>query len=190
MLNKNNSQGPPTGQPTVAIMGMLNRQPLQLFMQGRGWPCRVPSPQRTLPLLSIRFVHEFNTPQAQAQRTRRPMSPHISIYQPQLTWLMSIGHRMTGVFLTGLVYSFGTYYAIAEPGLVTESLARTVEAAPTALVALGKLALAWPFFYHTLNGIRHLTWDLGYALSLRGCYISGWLVNAGSILLTAITAFL
>ena len=56
-----------------------------------------------------RHVHETNTPELIAQRARRPLSPHLTIYQLQLTSAMSIGHRITGAGLATLIYGFGLY---------------------------------------------------------------------------------
>lgn len=87
----------------------------------------------------------------------RPLSPHLTIYEPQLTWLMSIGHRVTGAGLSAGIYAFGIYYALMAPETVTSDLASFIARdCPTAMVVLGKYVLGAPFIYHTLNGIRHL----------------------------------
>lgn len=124
----------------------------------------------------------------EARKARRPLSPHITIYQPQLTWLMSIGHRVTGASLATALYAFGLYYGLASPGVVTEQLAEVVANAPGVLVGLGKMSLAWPFWYHTLNGVRHLVWDVGRGLSLKATYASGWAVNVLSVVATIASA--
>lgn len=123
----------------------------------------------------------------EAHKTNRPLSPHLSIYQWQLTSVMSIGHRVTGTGLATALYAFGLYYGLAAPGAVTEQLAATVADAPGMLVGLTKAGLAWPFWYHMLNGIRHLVWDTGLGLSLRGTYAGGWAVNILSVIATAVS---
>lgn len=136
-----------------------------------------------------RVVHGGGTPQVREQRQRRPLSPHMTVYQPQLTWLMSIGHRVTGATLATAVYAFGLSYAMAAPS--TDDLVAWVSSqAPGPLVTTSKAMLAFPLCYHSLNGIRHLVWDCGWALSLRGCYFTGWLVNAGAALGTVLLTFL
>lgn len=132
-------------------------------------------------LLAQRAVHDAVTPEGTAQRTRRPLSPHLTIYQPQLTWVMSIGHRVTGAGVAVLIYGFGAYYAVVQPGAITETVREAVAVLPGAVVATGKFLLAAPFFFHTFNGVRHLVWDSGRALSLRATYLGGWAVNAASI---------
>ena len=109
---------------------------------------------------------------------RRPLSPHMTIYQPQLTWLMSIGHRVTGSGLAVLIYGFGISQSISTDGVCSLSnLCELISMAPLPMVLAGKFVLAAPFMYHLLNGIRHLLWDSGRALTLRGVYTTGWIVN-------------
>lgn len=109
----------------------------------------------------------------------RPLSPHLTIYEPQLTWLMSIGHRFTGAGLSAGIYAFGIYYALAQPGHITTDLATWIaHDCPAALFYLAKYVFAAPFVFHTLNGIRHLvngrslfqnftdSIDLGYGLGI------------------------
>jgi len=103
---------------------------------------------------------------------------------------MSIGHRVTGAGLATLIYGFGIYYAVAQPGIIIPAMAATVSELPTALTATAKFILAVPFFFHTYNGIRHLVWDTGRALTLRATYIGGWLVNIGSVVSGAIVSIL
>lgn len=92
-----------------------------------------------------------------AAKIGRPLSPHITIYEPQLTWLMSIAHRVTGAGLATGIYAFGLYYAVAVPEAVTTTVANwIVSDVPSALVFAGKYVVAAPFLYHSFNGIRHL----------------------------------
>ena len=112
----------------------------------------------------------------------RPLSPDLQIYRPQLTSVLSITHRLTGVALS-----------IGSPLLVYWLIAAA--AGPSAYSALhGFLAswlgllllLGWTFslFFHLCNGIRHLFWDAGYGFDLQTIYASGWAVVAASIGLT------
>lgn len=121
----------------------------------------------------------------QTSQKERPLSPHLQVYSPQLTSILSIFHRGTGVFL-----------AIGAPVLVwwLSALAGGAEAYATfsecANSILGKLFLfAWTFsaFYHLCNGIRHLFWDIGKGYELTSLYRSGYIVVASSVLLTLLT---
>lgn len=115
----------------------------------------------------------------------RPLSPHLQVYRPQLTSVLSICHRMSGVFL-----SFGTALVVVWLlGLAggPESHARVHEWLSTvpALIVLFGWTLA--LYFHLLNGIRHLCWDAGWLLDLPSAYASGWTVVAGTVVLTLLT---
>eukprot|EP00096_Caligus_rogercresseyi_P013930 TRINITY_DN6498_c1_g1_i2.p1 TRINITY_DN6498_c1_g1~~TRINITY_DN6498_c1_g1_i2.p1 ORF type:complete len:172 (+),score=31.89 TRINITY_DN6498_c1_g1_i2:83-598(+) len=116
------------------------------------------------------------------KRLNRPISPHLTIYKPQLTSILSISHRGAGVYLTAILYAGG-----AIPFVLPSSFPvflQSLEIAP-ALVTLAKFAIAFPFSYHTYNGLRHLAWDAGYGFKIREVYGTGSLVLALS-LITAI----
>lgn len=125
----------------------------------------------------------YETAQGAAQRAKRPRSPFI-VYQPQLTSIMSIGHRFTGAGLATLLYAFGIYYAAAEPRHFSRTLANEVAKLPNPIVYAGKFILSAPFFYHTFNGIRHLVWDAGYALTLKATYTGGWIVSGATLIVS------
>lgn len=112
----------------------------------------------------------------------RPLSPHLQIYRPQLTAVLSILHRLTGVALAPGTLLLVYWFAAAATG---------PEAFATAQMLVGSivgrlLLLGWTFalFYHLCNGIRHLVWDAGYGLELPDLYRSGWLVVFASGALT------
>merc|ERR1711890_181790 len=106
-----------------------------------------------------------NTPESEieilnAQRTNRPVSPHLTIYQPQLTWYLSGLHRVTGVAMAGGFYAL----TVAFAGL------------PIYAKIGAKAAAAFPFAFHFANGIRHLIWDFGKELTIKGVYRTGYTV--------------
>jgi succinate dehydrogenase / fumarate reductase, cytochrome b subunit len=112
----------------------------------------------------------------------RPLSPHLQVYRPQLTSVLSISHRITGVALSlGTVLMVLWLMALAG-GAETYQSFNTQLAHPVGIALL----VAWTFclFFHLLNGIRHLLWDAGWLLDLRGAYASGWIVVTLSVLLT------
>ncbi|MGI9292012.1 MAG: succinate dehydrogenase, cytochrome b556 subunit [Gammaproteobacteria bacterium] len=117
----------------------------------------------------------------------RPLSPHLQIYRPQLTSVLSILHRATGVFLAlgmlALVYWLSALSQGPESYLAAISFLGSV---PGKLLLLG---WALSFFFHLLNGIRHLFWDAGKGFELSQVYSSGWMVVFGAVILTAITWF-
>jgi len=114
----------------------------------------------------------------------RPLSPHLQIYKPQFTSVLSILHRITGVALAlgTLLLVYWLMAAAAGPD-------RFAQAQGLIGSIVGRLLLfGWSFalFYHLLNGIRHLFWDAGKGFELKTAFISGWLVVAGAVLFTLI----
>ena len=117
--------------------------------------------------------------------SERPLSPHLQVYKPQLTSVLSIAHRSTGVFLSaGAIYVVYWLYAVAQGG---ESFAMARTIAGHWLGQLVLLGLTFAVFFHTANGCRHLLWDAGWALELKPVYQTGWAVVFFSILATAMT---
>ncbi|KAJ3295681.1 cytochrome b subunit of succinate dehydrogenase, Sdh3p [Blyttiomyces sp. JEL0837] len=116
-----------------------------------------------------------------SHQLHRPISPHLFIYQPQLTWYMSMFHRITGVAVGGIFYGAFAWYAIAP--FTSASVAATVATLPFIIKFLGKAAIAFPTVYHSLNGVRHLVWDTASALSLKGVYQGGYVVLIGTAVL-------
>jgi succinate dehydrogenase / fumarate reductase, cytochrome b subunit len=113
---------------------------------------------------------------------QRPLSPHLQIYRWQITTVLSISHRATGLAL-----AIGTLLLVWW--LV--ALASGPQAFATAQGFIGSwlgrlLLLGWSFslFFHLSNGIRHLFWDAGYGFDLKTTTISGWAAVAASVVLT------
>ena len=112
----------------------------------------------------------------------RPLSPHLQIYRWQLTSVLSILHRISGVAL-----AVGTLLLVYW--LVATAAGPTAFAMAQEFIGsiLGRLLLfGWTvaLFYHLLNGIRHLLWDAGRGFELRTAYASGWAVVIGAAALS------
>lgn len=114
----------------------------------------------------------------------RPLSPNIQRYRPQLTSVLSILNRLTGLLLS-----------IAAIGLVLLLFAaadgpRSYTVVHAAFVSdVGRVILfgcTFTFFLHFLGGIRHLVWDTVHGFELRTIYLSGWTVVIASAVLTVI----
>ncbi|KAI0749910.1 succinate dehydrogenase cytochrome b560 subunit [Daedaleopsis nitida] len=114
------------------------------------------------------------------QRLRRPSSPHFTIYQPQLTWLGSIANRVTGAGLSVLLYGYALAYLVAPTTFDSAHVIEFVAGLPDAVKYAGKAILAAPFAFHSWNGLRHLSWDMGKFLTLKGAYSSGYAVLAAT----------
>ncbi|KAJ9206334.1 hypothetical protein DTO166G4_1268 [Paecilomyces variotii] len=123
------------------------------------------------------------------QRLNRPVSPHLAIYRPQITWYLSATHRITGFVLSGGLYAFATAYLVAPLlgwHLESTSIAAAFGALPVAAKFLAKYIVAFPFTLHSFNGIRHLVWDLGRGLTNKQVIKSGWT----AVGLAAVTSFI
>ena len=114
----------------------------------------------------------------------RPLSPHLQIYRPQLTSIMSISHRATGAALgTGTLLLCLWLVALAA-GDVWYSMAAKMIGNPIGIFILFGYSVA--LVYHALNGVRHLTWDRGIGLTIPAVYRSGQIVLLLTIVITAL----
>lgn len=117
--------------------------------------------------------------------TQRPLSPHLQIYKPQLTSVLSILHRATGIALSlGLFPLVYWIWAIAE-GETAYNDAVALYNGWFGLILL--FGWTFSFFYHFANGIRHLFWDAGYGFELKEAYATGWIVVFFSLSFTLLT---
>lgn len=112
----------------------------------------------------------------------KPTSPHLAIYRPQISSVLSIFHRVTGVVLFGamslLVWGC-IFFALSDFDLsfidnYFFSLA----------IKFILYSLSFVFFYHLSTGIRHLIWDMGYCLSKKALHVTGWLAILLSVVFT------
>ena len=118
----------------------------------------------------------------------RPLSPHLQIYKPQLTSVLSITHRGTGIFLSSGLLLLPFWFLAAVAG---EQYYAGMQAIMTAWYGRVLLVVfAFSFFYHLCNGIRHLFWDIGMGLDIKTTYLTGWLTVLAAIVLTVIAVFL
>ena len=113
----------------------------------------------------------------------RPLSPHLQIYRPQLTSMLSIAHRGAGIALGAGAAFFAWWLLAAASGPDAYSYAEAFFGSVVGIVVLAGFCFA--LFYHLCNGIRHLFWDAGMGLELDQAYRSGWAVIAAAGLLTA-----
>lgn len=115
----------------------------------------------------------------------RPLSPNIQIYRPQLTSVLSIANRITGVVLSAYAVGLVIWLIAAADG--PEAYATMHDVIRSGVGQILLFACTFAFFLHLCGGIRHLTWDAGYGFSLRAIYTSGWTVVAATVVLTALT---
>jgi succinate dehydrogenase / fumarate reductase cytochrome b subunit len=123
-----------------------------------------------------------------APQNERPLSPHLQVYKPQMTSVLSITHRATGVALI-----VGTIFlgAIVIAAAISEAHYDMIMGYANTLV--GKIILlgwTWSLYYHLCNGIRHLFWDMGYLFKIQNANRAGYVVLLSSVILTAGTWYL
>lgn len=118
------------------------------------------------------------------KRQAAPLAPHIQIYRPQLTSVLSFSHRVTGVALSVGSILLVAWLVAAAAGPHAFSVTHAIVHSPGGQFLL----LLWTFslFFHLCNGIRHLIWDAGWGFELRTIYLSGWTVFVSSVVLTGL----
>ena len=125
------------------------------------------------------------TRMADVNRPKRPLSPHLTIYRPQLTSITSILTRITGnALLLGGLLVVAWFLAAAT----SQSAFEWMNAILTSW--LGDLVMTlslWALWYHALAGVRHLIWDAGYGLDIETAERLGWGAIIGSLVLTLVT---
>jgi len=113
----------------------------------------------------------------------RPRSPNIQNYRPQLTSVLSILNRITGVVLSLCAVVLVIWLIAAATGAQAYAAVQRAIASWPGQIML--LASTFAFFLHLCGGIRHLVWDAVHGFELRTIYMSGWLVVAAAVMLTA-----
>lgn len=153
--------------------------------------------QTAFSLLSTRTASNFTMTQApnlsldkdfitKNKQLNRPLSPHLSVYKPQLTSTLSIFHRITGLGASVVLYAGGIGALFSTSQSFPEIVQLIQNNVPSFIILATKTAIGGSLIYHTLNGVRHLVWDVGYGFQLKHLYMSGYVVVA----LTAIGTIL
>ncbi len=114
----------------------------------------------------------------------RPLSPHLQIYRWQLTSVLSILHRASGVALAAGTILLVWWLGAAADGPEAYAGVQAFLGSWVGRILLFGWSLA--FFYHLCNGLRHLWWDTGRGFELRQVYAGGWTVVGATIVLTAL----
>lgn len=116
---------------------------------------------------------------------KRPLSPHLQIYKIQITSLLSILHRGTGIVLYGGAVLWVLWLLAFLKGPESYQTFQSFLFQPAGLGLLFIFSLS--FFYHFCNGIRHLLWDAGYGYEIEAVRRSGWAVVISTFILTLIS---
>ncbi len=127
--------------------------------------------------------HDAHHQTSNASSVDRPLSPHLTIYKPQISSMLSIAHRLSGVALfVGLLFFvwylvLSTYHGVEAFAFLTNSILGRF------IMFLWSLAM----YYHLYNGIRHLFWDAGMGYELTTMRKTGWLTIILTLVSTLIT---
>ncbi|MEO6967135.1 MAG: succinate dehydrogenase, cytochrome b556 subunit [Rhodanobacteraceae bacterium] len=124
---------------------------------------------------------DSTTPYSPANRLR-PRSPNIQIYRPQLTSVLSIVNRISGVLLSVCALGLVIWLIAAAAGPQAYAVVREGIASWAGRAVL--FVATFAFFMHLCGSLRHLIWDTVHGFSLRAIYLSGWIVFAASMVLT------
>jgi succinate dehydrogenase / fumarate reductase cytochrome b subunit len=116
-------------------------------------------------------------------KAERPLSPHLQVYKPQMTSVLSILHRITGAFNAAGLVIFTLWLLSAAMGETYYAL--FIAVMNTWIGKLMLLGFTFTVFYHMCNGIRHLFWDMGYLFKIDQAYKAGYAVIFSSVILTA-----
>lgn len=115
-------------------------------------------------------------------KIERPLSPHLQIYRPMLTMMLSIVHRMTGAALY-----FGTLLLIWWLVALASGPDYFAYVQDIAGSVIGRLVLfgyTWALVHHALGGLRHLVWDTGRGFDLVTVEWVARAILVGSIAIT------
>ncbi|AIK96424.1 succinate dehydrogenase, cytochrome b556 subunit [Candidatus Odyssella acanthamoebae] len=115
----------------------------------------------------------------------RPLSPHLQVYRPQITSVLSILHRLTG---GGLVISLLFFIAWLTSLSISESAYHSFKDFMSSW--FGQIVILFSlfgFYYHLANGIRHLAWDYGHGYELSTVRLTGWIVVIFAVCTTLMT---
>lgn len=114
---------------------------------------------------------------------QRPLSPHLQVYKPQLTSILSIVHRGSGVVLALGALLLAVWLSAVAGNAATFDCAQQLLS--SWLGQIGLFGFSAALVYHFLNGIRHLLWDIGWGYDLAKVYASGYAVLTLAVVLTA-----
>jgi succinate dehydrogenase / fumarate reductase cytochrome b subunit len=116
---------------------------------------------------------------------QRPLSPHLQIYRPQVTSIISIIHRICGVAL--MVGTLLFTYWLTSAAYGPEAFERAQGLMGSWFGQLVLLGFTFALFYHTANGLRHMAWDIGLGFEISALKKSAAVVVGFSVIMTALT---
>lgn len=127
-------------------------------------------------------------------KNSRPLSPHLSIYKPQISSVLSALHRLSGIYLYigFLLIAWGICFVVYEDQLysdkILDCMLYCISNNVICWVLLYVMFCSWllALYYHTFNGVRYLFWSIGKGLDLKCMHMTGFMV----LLCSAVALFL
>ena len=116
--------------------------------------------------------------------SKNPTSPHLQIYRWEISSLLSITHRISGVI--NLVALFLVFFWLIVLSLGENNYVLFLSVINSFFGKFILIGFTWSMSFHLLSGIRHLAWDLGYGFEIKTANISGIIVIISSLVLTII----
>lgn len=116
------------------------------------------------------------------EKDTRPLSPHLQVYKPQFTSVMSILHRVTGIGAVLGLLVITLWLAATSGGMNGWLTANAIFANP--FIVLIMFIWSAAVIYHLCNGIRHLTWDTGRCLTIAAAKKAALVVQIATVVLT------
>ena len=120
----------------------------------------------------------------------RPLSPHLTVYKPQLTSVLSIFHRITGsiiglsIILSFILFYFNLFFV----GFSYQyCFVFDFSYLFSSFVLIVSYFVLFGISFHVINGLRHLSWDLALGLEIKNLYVTGG-VALGLVLLILVTS--
>lgn len=142
--------------------------------------------------MGVNYIDPYKQMDEYWKRNRqlnRPLSPHLSIYKPQLTSMLSLCHRVTGIAMA-LTISGVSITLLALPGDFPTYLNMVKDLSiPAAVIIPAKYIIAFPVSYHYINGIRHLAWDWAWGFGLQRLYKTGWFCLTMAVIVASTFVF-
>jgi succinate dehydrogenase / fumarate reductase, cytochrome b subunit len=111
----------------------------------------------------------------------RPISPHLSIYKPQISSVLSVGHRLSGIGLFIMMSALSWWFVL---WVISKFDHMYLEIFDNNIVKMLLILTSYAFFYHLCTGVRHLIWDTGRGFSICAIDYSGIAAVICSVILT------
>ena len=115
-------------------------------------------------------------------RAARPISPHLQVFRPIITMVMSIFHRITGAALYFGMGLFAIWLVAASSGADAFDAVNGLFGSILGQIVL--FGFTWALIHHMLGGLRHFVWDSGHGFELKTANAMAWATVIGSVSLT------